>query len=268
MKYLIILIPIIFSTNLYSSLNETTVQVKTSIQSLSCNENSTDVILDIFIRKNNDIQDINLLSQNYRINLGVQGVYQDSYHIVSDGDMSGYFSYAPGDFYLFDPGTLTGTIKNAVSYNKEITAGDGFKLTTEWNLAGRIGFKINNNYECFETLVEQIEHSYFNTAIQVLLDGSEVALQSIDILGNSHCLQVLCDHCPQYKYLNAPTDNYQNQQQVLQVADLGIYANKTVGTGSQVEFRAGEFILLEPNFEIENNASFETKSEGCTTANQ
>lgn len=268
MKYLLIIVCSILSCSLYGNINETIVQVKTSIQSINCNETNTDIVLDIFIRKNNGSQDINLLSQNYRINLGMQGVYQDSYHIVSNGDMSGYFSYSPGVFYHFDPGTLTGTIKNAVSYNKELTAGIGFKLTTEWKLAGRIGFKVNNDYECFEALVEQIEHSYFNTAIQVLIDGSEVALESVDILGESHCLQTLCNNCPQYKYLNTPSDNYTNQQQILQQAEIGIYADKTIGSGSKVTFNAGDFIQLEQEFEVEANATFETKLEGCITTGQ
>ncbi len=66
-----------------------------------------------------------------------------------------------------------------------------------------------------------------------------------------------CPPCLSSRIINGniPTDLYQ--------ADQHILSNGIILTGSNVQFKAGTYILLDNNFTIEPNASFSAEIDGC-----
>ncbi len=102
------------------------------------------LLVDIDVRASSADSTFRIAEQNYRFLYNTNAI--DSVWIEEEGTLSNYVADTGGDqnFAFYSPHNLTGTLEGEVSYNMELSGGDGVLIETEWVNVGTLGFRISN----------------------------------------------------------------------------------------------------------------------------
>lgn len=116
--------------------------VRLNLNSYDCN--SLELLVDIDVRASSSNTTFRIAEQNYRFSFNTDAI--DSVSIVEEGVISGFSAPSGGDlgFPLYMPHNLGGTLDNEISYNIELTLGDGVLIETEWVHVGTLAFSISD----------------------------------------------------------------------------------------------------------------------------
>lgn len=126
---------IVFSANIAFAQSE--YNVRFNNKQADCDRGI--VLVDIEI--NAPTASINLTEQNYRFTFNNDAVANP--RIVQELTVSGMVN---NSFYAEH--TLKGSVSNIVSYNVELSGGDGYQLDDEWVSVGRLAFDIMDDTRC------------------------------------------------------------------------------------------------------------------------
>jgi len=159
---------------------------------------------------------------------------------------------------LYSPHTTHGTLGGIISYNVELLGGPGYLLTDTWESVGRIAFDIVDSAGC-ANLVWRTQADYPITTIsEIANDGTPLQVSEGDYNNYSGCLANICaTACPVSLNLSSVIvdDTYQ--------ANISITSNGTIPNGGVVDYKAGDFILLDNGFSAEAQADFSAAIDGC-----
>jgi len=258
---------IIFLTTLgfqVFTLANSSVEIKTELSNTVCSVNSTIVYIDLFIKKADHVSgNLKLKNQNYRLNYDAGTLEFDSFFIDSEGAVSNYGNNPDQSIFLFDRHTLTGTTEHILSYNVNLQGGDGFELSQDWVLIGTIGASLRTNTECFSSLLIK-ENDFPSTVLIYDIDDSHRIIDkdpvSFDL---NECILDHCNICHPNLNLNTIEHNYTNGELLNHQVQDYINADNIIGNNSNITFDVTNHALLNAGFEVNSNAVFEIKLDGC-----
>ncbi len=181
---------------------------------LSCD--SLFLHVDIEIKAHNDTTLFNLADQNYRISFNRDAFRaydnnlpeaQRSVQIVSELFITGFVS-TPTTNSFYGPHNLTGSIDTIISYNLELSGGDGFPLSdTAWTSVGRISLQVIDITACADIWLHDHDPINFpSTFVSEKYMNTLFPSEEGDYIAYEECFEV---PCPQ----NAPpmsNDDYIN----------------------------------------------------------
>ena len=152
--------------------------------------------------------------------------------------------------------SLTGTLGNTISYNVELVEGIGYQLGNQWLPIGRIAFDILDAASCID-LIWFTQSDFPITFVGQIINGELLEANEGSYSDYSNCLPNICLSCP--ISLNLPYVIPDNTYQ----ADVTITSDGTIPNGGNVDYRAGEIILLDSGFSVEAQANFSADISGC-----
>lgn len=263
MKQLLIL-SILLSTIQLAFANST-IEIKAELSNAICNTNSTIVYIDLFVKKADNItQSVKLQNQNYRVKYNTSALELNSFFIESEGQLSSYGNNADQTFYLFAPHTLTGSTEHILSYNIDMQGGDGYELPNDWVLVGTVGATLKTNIECYSSQLLTESNFPSSVFIYTLAANDDLIIDKNPMTNDlSECVMDHCDNCYLNLSLNMIDDNYIQGEQLYHKVQDFISAENIIGSQSEVTFDVTNHALLNPGFEIQANALFEVKLDGC-----
>jgi len=246
------------------SFGNSSVEVKAELSNTVCSLNSTVVYIDLFIKKADHVSgNVKLQNQNYRLNYDASTLDINSFFISSEGSVSSFGTNTDGSFYLFSGHTLTGTTEHILSYNIDLQGGDGIDLSNDWILVGTIGAALNTNSECFSSIL-LTENDFPPTTLLYNIDGGSLIIDKDPLTYDvNECIINYCNTCHLNLDLNTINHNYINGEILVHQVQDFINAENTIGTNSEVTFDITNQALLKSGFEVQSNAVFEVKIEGC-----
>ena len=211
------------------------------------------IYFDIEIKSSSPTTAFRVSEQNYRFDydllvlanpridqeLGISGV-------VSDG--IGVSSYAQH--------SLDGTLGPTISYNIELLSGAGLAVFNSWRPVGRIAFDIVDASGCVN-LIWRTHTDFPITFVSELKNGELFEVQEGNYSNYSGCLSSMCVSCP--TALNLPYVIPDNTYR----ADVSITSDGTVPTSGNVDYKAGNVILLDSGFSVEPQADFSAVIDDC-----
>lgn len=131
----LILALLVFSAGVVSAQSE--YNVRFNNKQADCDRGV--VLVDIEI--NAPAAPINLTEQNYRFTFNADAVANP--RIVQELTISGIVNNS-----IYADHTLKGSVSNIVSYNVELSGGDGYQLNDAWVSVGRLAFDIMDDTRC------------------------------------------------------------------------------------------------------------------------
>jgi len=156
----------------------------------------------------------------------------------------------------YDTHTLNGTLGAVVSYNVELMSGAGLAIFNAWKPVGRIAFDIIDATACVN-LVWRTHADFPITFISEVKNGVLFEVAEGNYNNYSGCLSSICLSCP--TALNLPNIIPDNTYQ----ADVSITSDGTVPTSGNVDYKAGNVILLDSGFSVEPQADFSAVIDDC-----
>ncbi len=108
-----------------------------------------ELLIDIDVKASSVDNAFRIAEQNYRFSFNASVI--DDVRIVSEGTLSGYIE-AEGElgYSSYSTHNIEGTLGNVVSYNIELTGGDGVLVDTAWVNVGTLAFHVFNPYDTFD----------------------------------------------------------------------------------------------------------------------
>jgi len=164
------------------------------------------VYVDIQVKASNLGESFNLSEQNYRFSFNSEAIQNPA--IVQELQISGAVN---NSFYAAH--TLRGSKANIISYNVELSGGEGYLLNDDWVGVGRFAFDVVDNAECLELTWRtpgQFPPTYVGKATDETRTGATG--MNFDNLEN-------CEFCSITANENVLTDN----------AAFDVYPNPVVG---------------------------------------
>lgn len=151
------------------------------------------VKVDIILKAADANSLFDLSEQNYRFSFQREAVSNPV--VWEELEISGLINLPNGDFALYSPHSLFGSIDTVVSYNIELQSDNGYTITeTEWTDVGRMGFDIMDATQCLTLMWHAHDDSTafpqtiitekFNDALHYVEEGSYA---NIDICFYDHC---------------------------------------------------------------------------------
>ncbi len=156
----------------------------------------------------------------------------------------------------YDTHTLDGTLGSTISYNIELMSGAGVAIFNAWKPIGRIAFDIVDGTSC-TNLIWRTHVDFPITFIGEISNGNLYQANEGSYGNYSGCLTNVCVSCP--TALNLPYVIPDNTYQ----ADVSITSDGTVPNGGNVDYKAGNVILLDSGFSVEPQADFSAVIDDC-----
>jgi len=182
-----------------------------------------------------------LILANPRIDqeLGLSGMVNDGVGVSAYGEHS-----------------LFGTLGATISYNVELLSGAGYPILNLWLPIGRIAFDIVDPADC-ANLIWRTHIDFPITFIGEVSNGNLFEANEGNYSNYSGCLSSICLSCP--VSLNLPYAIPDNTYR----ADVSITSDGTVPNGGNVDYKAGNVILLDSGFSVEPQADFSAVIDDC-----
>lgn len=211
------------------------------------------IYFDIEIKSSNSGTAFRVSEQNYRFDydsliLANPSIYQELGLSGMINDGVGISSYAQH--------SLDGTLGPTISYNIELMAGAGVAIFNSWRLVGRIAFDIVDPTGCIN-LVWRTHVDFPITFVSEVNNGNLFEVNEGNYSDYTGCLSSMCVSCP--TALNLPYIIPDNIYQ----ADVSITSEGTVPNGGNVDYKAGNVILLDSGFSVEPQADFSAEIDDC-----
>ncbi len=219
--------------------------------SFECDSNV--IYFDIQLKASNIGTTFRLSEQNYRF--GYDTLAFANPRIDQELDISGVVNDGIG-ISVYDIHSLEGSLAHIISYNVELLSGEGYPLTDTWMSVGRIAFDIIDPTACIN-LIWFTHADYPITYIGQIDNGVRSNVDEGNYNNYSVCLPAVCESCPSSLSLSSVIvdDTYQ--------ADISITSDGTVPNGGVVNYKAGDVILLDSGFTVENQAEFSAEISEC-----
>lgn len=248
----------------FYSFANSAVEVKAELSNTICSLNNSVVYIDLFIKKADNISgNLKLKNQNYRLKYDASTLDFGSFFINSEGPISSFGTNTDGSFYLFAGHTLTGTTEDILSYNIDLQGGEGIHLTEDWILIGTVGATLKTNSECFSSIL-LTDSDFPPTTLIYAIDGGNIVIDKDPVTYDvNDCVINHCNTCHVNLDLNTIDHNYINGEILVHQVQDFINAGNTIGNNSQVTFDVTNQAVLKSGFEVESNAVFEVKIDGC-----
>lgn len=211
------------------------------------------VYFDIQLKASNAGTTFRLSEQNYRFSYDTLALTNP--RIDQELDISGVVNDGI-DISVYDIHSLEGSLAHIISYNIELLSGEGYPLNDTWISVGRIAFDIIDPTACIN-LVWYTQTDYPITYIGQIDNGLRSPVNEGNYSNYSGCFPNICEPCPPTLNLSSVISNETYQ------ADISITSDGTVPNGGNVNYKAGDVILLDNGFTVETQADFSAEIEDC-----
>jgi len=211
------------------------------------------IYFDIEIKSSSPGTAFRVSEQNYRFDY--DSLILTNPRIHQELGISGTISDGVG-VSSYDTHTLNGTLGATISYNIELISGAGIAIFNAWKPVGRIAFDIINPTSCVN-LIWRTHADFPITFVGSISNGELFEADEGNYSNYSGCLTNVCLNCP--TALNLPNlipDNIYR-------ADVSITSDGTVPNGGDVDYKAGNVILLDSGFTVETQADFSAEIDDC-----
>jgi len=211
------------------------------------------IYFDIQVKASNAGTTFRVSEQNYRFDYDT--LVLTNPRLDQELGLSGTFNDGIG-LTTYSPHSLLGTLGNTISYNIELVEGAGYLLTNTWTSVGRVAFDILDATACLNLIWRT--HTDFPITFVGEISNGELLEANEGIYNNfSGCLPSICSTCPPFLSLPyvIPDNTYR--------ADISIASEGTVPTGGDVNYQAGNVILLDNGFTVETQADFSAEIDDC-----
>lgn len=238
-------------------------ELKLELDNVDCLGEQIQIDMSILIRSNGG--EYELMNQNYRVDLGLSGIIDNSLAIKSEGVFSGFGTNSNGELYLYQTNTILGSKYSQLSYNIDALATFGYVLNEEWSLIGSIRFLSDGTEDCFDVRINKPDSDYFSSQIEILGGSGKYFMEDITVEEFSYCLSQDCEinGCPDDILLESGQDDIIADQKMYEALN-SIIANNSIRGNASAIYSARQEIVLLPNFEIEESGTFEIILEGCS----
>ncbi len=211
------------------------------------------IYFDIQVKASTAGATFRLAEQNYRFEYDT--LILTNPRIDQELDLSGVVDDGT-QISVYKAHTLGGTLGDIVSYNVILGSGDGYLLTDTWMPVGRIAFDIIYSIGCVDftwhTATDFPVTYIGETYNDLLVEVNEGAY-----MGFFGCLSSICLTCP--PSLNLPYILPDNTYSAV----INITSDGTVPTGGDVEYQAGDVIMLDSGFSVLPQADFSAEISAC-----
>lgn len=263
MKTLYIALTILFSAQIL--IAESHFETKLELSHTECQLNKSVVYIDIYIRKQDEIDKVVLLkNQNYRVDFISNSLVENSFFIEAEGALSSFGTNAdPSSYFLFGGHNLTGSTGNVLSYNIDFLGGDGYELPSEWTLVGTVGATLKSNIECFSSVLMTGEAFPPTTLIYDITDALNEVDHNPQMIDLNECLKTQCNLCHNFLQLNEIESDYLDGELLHHEVQDYIQAQNKIGKNANIIYDVKNYGMLNPGFEVELDAKFEIDVKGC-----
>ncbi len=211
------------------------------------------IYFDIEIKSSNPGTAFRVSEQNYRFDY--DSLILANPRIDQELGLSGMINDGIG-VSAYDTHTLEGTLGPTISYNVELLSGVGYPIFNLWLPIGRIAFDVVDGTNC-ANLVWRTHTDFPITFIGEVSNGILLEASEGNYSNYSGCLPAICVSCPLSLGLSyvIPDNIYS--------ADVSITSDGTIPGGGNVDYKAGNVILLDSGFSVEPQADFSAVIDDC-----
>lgn len=188
--FLILVKCLIFSSLMFAQTGQT--DLRFVIDDIDCENNKLFVILEL--KAFSAMTNFNLADQNYRFSFTRA---LDNPALEEELEISGFVNIA-GTNSFYGMHTLTGSLDTVVSYNIELSGGDGYPIDEEnWIQIGKISFDIVDPEDCFNIRWHTKDPIDFPpTFVAEKFDESLLSTEEGTYESSASCFTVACNTAP------------------------------------------------------------------------